>query len=47
MMLIQNNIVKKIPAASLPEFIGEFDYIAQMKDVPTESPVDPSMALIR
>jgi len=28
MMLIQNNIVKKIPPASLSDFIGEFNYIA-------------------
>jgi len=28
MMLIQNNIVKKIPAAKLTDFIGEFNYIA-------------------
>ena len=47
MQLIQYNIVKKIPAAALPDFIGEFNYIAQMMDIPTESPVDPSMALIR
>ena len=47
MQLIQFNIVKKIPSARLPEFIGEFNYIAQMMDIPTESPVDPSMALIR
>lgn len=28
LMLIQNNIVKKIPPARLTDFIGEFDYIA-------------------
>jgi len=28
MMLIQNNIVKKIPPAKLTDFIGEFNYIA-------------------
>ena len=45
--LIQNNIVKKIPAEALPHFIGEFNYCHTMLDNIKETPYDPSMALIR
>lgn len=45
--LIQNNIVKKIPPACLPDFIGEFNYCHSMLDNIKETPYDPSMALIR
>ena len=45
--LINNNIVKKIPAEKLTNFIGEFNYIHTMLDDITKLPYDPSMALIR
>jgi IQ and AAA domain-containing protein len=45
--LINSNIVKKIPTAKLTDFVGEFNYISSMMDIPTESAIDPSMALIR
>ena len=45
--LINNNIVKKIPAEKLSGFIGEFNYIHTMLDDVTKLPYDPSMALIR
>jgi hypothetical protein len=45
--LIQNNIVKKLPPTQLKDFIGEFNYIHSMLDDITQSPYDPSMALIR
>ena len=45
--LINNNIVKKIPAANLSDFIGEFNYIHTMLDDINKVPYDPSMALVR
>ena len=45
--LIQNNIVKKIPAQNLSDFIGEFNYCATMLDNIRFPVYDPSMALIR
>jgi SpoVK/Ycf46/Vps4 family AAA+-type ATPase len=39
--------VKKIPAASLTDFIGEFNYCHTMLDDISKTPYDPSMALIR
>ena len=45
--LINNNIVKTIPAEKLTNFIGEFNYIHTMLDDITKLPYDPSMALIR
>lgn len=45
--LIQNNIIKKIPAQNLTDFMGEFNYIHTMLDDITKVPYDPSMALIR
>jgi hypothetical protein len=45
--LIQNNIVKKIPAQNLSDFIGEFNYCATMLDNIKRCVYDPSMALIR
>lgn len=46
-LLIENNIVKKLPPERLSNFIGEFNYIHSMLDDIKESPYDPSMALIR
>lgn len=46
-ILIQSNIIKKIPSQSLTDFIGEFNYIHSMLDDIKETPFDPSMALIR
>ena len=45
--LVKNSIVKRLPPENLSNFIGEFNYIAQMMDDPTETPRPPSMALIR
>lgn len=46
-MLINHNIVKRIPPQALTDFIGEFNYIHSMLDDIKMSPYDPSMALIR
>ena len=45
--LIQQNIVKKLPAQNLTDFIGEFNYIHSMLDDLKQPIHDPSMALIR
>lgn len=45
--LIQNQICKYLPAASLTDFLGEFNYIHSMLDNLETTPYDPSMALIR
>jgi SpoVK/Ycf46/Vps4 family AAA+-type ATPase len=45
--LIQQNIVKKLPAQNLSDFIGEFNYIHSMLDDLKQPIHDPSMALIR
>ena len=45
--LIQNNIVKKLPAQNLTDFVGEFNYIHSMLDDVKQKIYDPSMALIR
>jgi len=45
--LIRNSIVKKLPAANLKDFLGEFNYIASMTNNPKESARAPSMAIIR
>jgi IQ and AAA domain-containing protein len=45
--LIQNNIVKKLPAQQLTDFFGEFNYIHSMLDDVKQPIHDPSMALIR
>jgi hypothetical protein len=45
--LVRNNIVKKLPAQNLKDFIGEFNYIASMMEDVTDAPRPPSMALIR
>ena len=34
--LVKNSIVKKLPPAHLKEFLGEFNYIAQMMDDPKD-----------
>jgi SpoVK/Ycf46/Vps4 family AAA+-type ATPase len=46
-LLIENNIVKKLPPERLINFVGEFNYIHSMLDDIKESVYDPSMALIR
>ena len=46
-MLIHNNIVKKLLPERLTNFVGEFNYIHSMLDDIKESIYDPSMALIR
>ena len=46
-LLIENNIVKKLPPERLTNFVGEFNYIHSMLDDIKESVYDPSMALIR
>ena len=45
--LVQNRIAKKLPAQSLTDFIGEFNYLHSMLDDIKDTPYDPSMALIR
>ena len=45
--LIQSQICKYLPAASLKDFLGEFNYIHSMLDNLEATPYDPSMALIR
>lgn len=45
--LVRNNIVKKLPASNLSDFLGEFNYIASMMDDLKDTPRPPSMALIR
>ena len=45
--LVKNNIVRKLPPDNLKNFIGEFNYIASMMDDPNDTPIPPSMALIR
>ena len=47
MQLVNYNIAKKIPPASLTDFIGEFNYIHSMLDDLKHTPYDTSMALIR
>jgi SpoVK/Ycf46/Vps4 family AAA+-type ATPase len=46
-LLINENIVKKIPPQALTDFIGEFNYIHSMLDDIKQQVWDPSMALIR
>merc|ERR1712147_54245 len=46
-MGITVNVVKKLPAQNLTDFIGEFNYIHSMMDDIKFTPNDPSMALIR
>lgn len=45
--LIFNQICKYLPAASIKDFLGEFNYIHSMLDNLECTPFDPSMALIR
>merc|ERR1719362_1205761 len=45
--LVKNGIVKKLPPASLKDFIGEFNYIHMMMEDLNDRPREPSMALIR
>lgn len=45
--LVQNGIAKKLPPQSLNDFRGDFNYLHSMMDDLTQSPRDPSMALIR
>jgi len=45
--LIFNQICKYLPAASIKDFLGEFNYIHSMLDNLEVTPYDPSMALIR
>ena len=45
--LVKNGIIKKLPPTSLPDFIGEFNYIHLMIDDIKDTPREPSMALIR
>jgi len=45
--LIFNQICKYLPAASIKDFLGEFNYIHSMLDNLEMAPFDPSMALIR
>jgi len=45
--LIQNNIVKKLPAQNLRDFVGESNYVHSLMDDVGSAPADPSMALIR
>jgi hypothetical protein len=46
-LLIENNIVKRLPPQRLSAFVGEFNYIHSMLDDIKDSIYDPSMALIR
>ena len=45
--LVKNGIVKKLPAANLSDFLGEFNYIHSMMEDLNDKPREPSMALIR
>lgn len=45
--LVKNGIVKKLPAANLTDFLGEFNYIHSMMEDLNDKPREPSMALIR
>ena len=45
--LVKNGVVKKLPAANLTDFLGEFNYIHSMMEDLNDKPREPSMALIR